>query len=45
MSCSCKRAFSRIADISEVNVVITDSSAAPEGVDRLRAAGVEVVVV
>jgi DeoR family transcriptional regulator, aga operon transcriptional repressor len=40
-----KRAFSRIADIGEVTVVITDSSASPEGVDRLRAAGVEVVVV
>lgn len=40
-----KRAFSRIADIGEVHVVITDASAAPEGVDRLRAAGVEVVVV
>ncbi|SFQ96025.1 transcriptional regulator, DeoR family [Lentzea waywayandensis] len=39
-----KRAFSRIAAISDVHVLITDSSAPAEELDRLRAAGVEVVV-
>ncbi|GAB2836358.1 DeoR/GlpR family DNA-binding transcription regulator [Lentzea nigeriaca] len=39
-----KRAFSRIAAISEVHMVITDSSAPSDELDRLRAAGVEVVV-
>ncbi|MFD4673270.1 DeoR/GlpR family DNA-binding transcription regulator [Lentzea sp. NPDC058450] len=39
-----KRAFSRIAAITDVHVLITDSSANTEELDRLRAAGVEVVV-
>ena len=39
-----KRAFSRIAGITDVHVVVTDSSAPAEELDRLRGAGVEVVV-
>lgn len=39
-----KRAFSRIAAISDVHVLITDSSAPADELDRLRAAEVEVVV-
>src|SRR5690349_8703115 len=39
-----KRAFSRIAGTSEVHVLITDSSAPVEELEKLRAAGVEVVV-
>ncbi|MEU7478308.1 DeoR/GlpR family DNA-binding transcription regulator [Lentzea sp. NPDC042327] len=39
-----KRAFSRIAAITDVHVVVTDSSAPAADLDRLRAAGVEVVV-
>ncbi|ANZ41730.1 alkaline phosphatase [Lentzea guizhouensis] len=39
-----KRAFSRIAAITDVHVVVTDSSAPGEELDRLRGSGVEVVV-
>ncbi len=37
--------FSRIAPISAVDVLITDTDADPEEIDAVRAAGVEVVLV
>jgi DeoR family transcriptional regulator of aga operon len=37
-------AFSRICRVSEVSAILTDSSAAPEMVDTLRATGVEVIL-
>jgi DeoR family transcriptional regulator of aga operon len=40
-----KRAFSRIAEISEVHTLITDTGADPAELDRLRATGVEIVTV
>jgi DeoR family transcriptional regulator of aga operon len=39
-----KRAFSRIAGIDEIDTLITDGSADPAELDRLRIAGVEVTV-
>jgi DeoR family transcriptional regulator, aga operon transcriptional repressor len=40
-----KRAFSRIAGTDEIDILITDGSADPAELDRLRAAGVEVITV
>jgi DeoR family transcriptional regulator of aga operon len=40
-----KRAFSRIAEINEIAMLITDSAADPAELDRLRAAGVQVTSV
>ena len=40
-----KRAFSRIAGIDEIDVLITDNGADQAELDRLRAAGVEVISV
>jgi DeoR family transcriptional regulator, aga operon transcriptional repressor len=39
------RAFTRIAPIEEVAMLITDSAASPADLDRLRTAGVEVITV
>src|SRR3954469_12294793 len=40
-----KRAFTRIAPIDEIAMLITDAGADPAELDRLRAAGVEVITV
>jgi DeoR family transcriptional regulator of aga operon len=40
-----KRAFSRIAEISEVHTLITDTGADPTELDRLRATGIEIITV
>ncbi|MCO5971787.1 MULTISPECIES: DeoR/GlpR family DNA-binding transcription regulator [Actinoallomurus] len=40
-----KRAFSRIAGIDEITMLVTDSGADAAELDRLRAAGVEVTIV
>ncbi|MEV5708513.1 DeoR/GlpR family DNA-binding transcription regulator [Actinoallomurus sp. NPDC052274] len=40
-----KRAFSRIAGIEEITMLVTDSGADPAELHRLRAAGVEVTIV
>ncbi|HEY0188131.1 MAG TPA: DeoR/GlpR family DNA-binding transcription regulator [Cellulomonas sp.] len=37
--------LAKMADLSEVHVLVTDSSADPEALEQIRAAGVEVVVV
>lgn len=37
-------ALAQMAEIEQVEMLITDSSADPEELDRLRAAGVEVVI-
>ncbi len=39
-----KLAFARMADIAEIDVLVTDASADPAELQRLRATGVEVVV-
>lgn len=39
-----RAALARLAEISQVHVLVTDESADPEELDRLRAAGVEVVL-
>lgn len=38
-------ALSRMADVSEIDTLITDDSADPDEIARLRAAGVEIVIV
>jgi DeoR family transcriptional regulator of aga operon len=40
-----KRAFSRIAEITEIATLITDAAADPGELDRLRAAGIDVTTV